>query len=278
MRIENKITKKWPMIIHGNGPSKETQIWKKVMEVYDRGPKRQQNPNDKLTVLTWSVEGEEFLLKRVMEDMGCGEYLNTIYLDKDRNGSINWLDKITKTLEFIKLIDTPYVMGLDALDVIPSTDVDSVLWDDIVKCFEGYGADIVYNAEKANWPSTDGHGTILSKPHPLINVLQEVELHDEKIYKDFLKSDWKHLNSGGWIGKTDVLIEFYTEVVELINSVKNSGKPNVKRMNEEIFFGGDQGFIRLVASRWFPKVVLDYRCELFQTLVYTETEELGVWE
>jgi hypothetical protein len=277
MRIENRETGGWPMVIHGNGPSKETKVWREVMEVYENGPKRQQTPNTDLTVLTWSVEGEDFLLKRVMEDMGCGDYLNTIYLDKDAEGNINWLDKITKTLEFLKLVDTPYVMGLDALDVIPSTDVNNVLWDEIINVFEGYGADIVYNAEKANWPSTDGHGTILSDSHPLIGVLREVELHDERIYGDFLKSEWKHLNSGGWIGKTQALTQFYTEVVSLIKSVEDSGKSNVKRMNEEMFFGGDQGFIRLVASRWFPTVVVDYRCELFQTLVYSDLDELGVW-
>ena len=260
MRIQNINTKNWPLVIHGNGPAKETEKWKEILDVYEEHTKFIQKPNDKLTLLTWSVKDEEFLLGRVMKDMGCDDYLNVILLEK-KDGQINWTDKISKTLEFIKDIDTEYVMGMDALDVIPSSDEPMSLWDNIVKLFEEYGCDILFNAEQYNWPSSKGHGTTLGSDNSLMKELELVEEFYKRMYNDYFESPWIHLNSGCWIAKRDSMIEFYTEVVELIE--RNSYKPNYK---EEGFFGGDQGFVRVLSKKWFPRLSIDYSCRIFQTI------------
>ena len=56
MRIQNTKTKNWPLVIHGNGPAKETEKWKEILDVYEEHTKFIQKPNDKLTLLTWSVK------------------------------------------------------------------------------------------------------------------------------------------------------------------------------------------------------------------------------
>jgi len=260
MRIQNTKTENWPLVIHGNGPSKESDKWKEVLKVYNEHTKHQQIPNKDLTLLTWSVKDEEFLLDKVMKDMGCGDYLNVILLDKEGD-SINWTEKITKTLDFIKDIDTKYVMGMDALDVIPSSDEPMTLWDNIVEVFESMNCDILFNAEQYNWPSSDGHGTMLGRENHLIMRLKELEQFDERVYKEYFESEWLHLNSGCWIAKTEEMIKFYTDVKEIIDYW--SFKPEYK---DEGFFGGDQGFVRIMSREWFPKLIIDYNCKIFQTI------------
>ena len=43
---------------------------------------------------------------------------------------------------------------------------------------------------------------------------------------------------------------------------------------EESLFGGDQGFITLVAGRRYPDVILDRKCELFLQLAFTSEKEV----
>ncbi len=249
---------KWPLVIHGNGPAKNSEKWKEILDIYESHTKLQQKMNGDLTILTWSIIGEEFLLDKVMTDMGCKESLNVIPLEKV-DGEINWTDKITKTLQFIKGVDTKYVMGMDALDVIPNSDEAMSLWNDIIKLFDESGCDILFNGEQYNWPSSDGHGTILPEEHPLVVKLKEVEKFDAKVYGKYFESQWCHLNSGCWIAKTESMVEFYTEVVKLIEEQEGE-------YNKEMYFGGDQGFIRMVAYDWFPRVAIDSRCKIFQTI------------
>ena len=56
-------------------------------------------------------------------------------------------------------------MGLDATDVIVSSDFESkpTLWYDVRECFLTFNSKLVYNAEKLNWPSSDGVGTNILK-------------------------------------------------------------------------------------------------------------------
>jgi hypothetical protein len=45
---------------------------------------------------------------------------------------------------------------------------------------------------------------------------------------------------------------------------------------DENLFGGDQGFITLVAGRRFPEVLLDYKSEMFLSLSGTTENEVEI--
>jgi len=258
MKLKNIVRNTWPYVIHGNGPSKNNSGWKQIVEAWKKQHWFEQKP-DNLAIITWSIPDEDTILEECL-----GSDLTVIPMSKP----FPWGDKISKTLEYLYTLNKDkykYVMGLDALDVIVSTDLDGEgqMWDDIIKLYNKSPFDIIYNAEKTCWPNhRTGLGTSLKEGY-LVDELTRCIHIEEEIYKGMYKSDWCYLNSGCWIGRLDKVIEFYEEVHKLISEY-----PEAKLT--EGFFGGDQGFIRALIPKFWPKVGIDYNCDIFQTLQEVE--------
>ena len=141
------------MVFHGNGPAKDNPIWQKITELWKNEDSFEPNCTPKeegITVITWSIPEEMTMLQESFEKMGMQSELIVIPISKP----FNWLDKIKKTKEYLDLVETKYIMGLDATDIIVSSDDDGkpTLWYDIKECFKGFNCKLVYNAEKLNWP------------------------------------------------------------------------------------------------------------------------------
>ena len=62
------------------------------------------------------------------------------------------------------------------------------------------------------------------------------------------------------------MIDFYKECMDIIP----------EGWWDENLFGGDQGFITLVAGRRFPDVLLDYKSEMFLSLSGTTENEVEI--
>jgi len=266
----------WPVIYHGNGPSKETELWKETVKLHEKekGWDERKPIIEGITVITWSIPEERTILQECFAKMGIEEELVVIPITKP----FNWLDKITKTKEYLEKIDTKYVIGLDSTDIIISTDNDGqrTLWYNLKETFKELNCKLIYNAEKHNWPSSTGHGTKIESDGRngyLINKLVETEKFEEKIYKDYFGSKFYRLNSGAFMGYTEYTKEFYKEMCEKhIDRIYNEG------VNEG-FFGGDQGFIRIMQQSCFPDVIIDYNNRIFLTFAGIENDDIeGFYE
>jgi len=267
----------WPVIYHGNGVSKKEEIFTALELMMKNGQDWQEShPQDEdITVLTWSIPTEETILQDSFKKMGIEDSLNIIPIEKP----FNWLDKIKKTMEFLDTVDTKYVMGLDATDIIVSTDEQGrgKLWSNIIESFEGfYNAKLLWNAEKNNWPSSDGRGTSIEEDGMngyLMSALKETETFEERIYADFLNATYFRLNSGAFIGETEYTKLFYDKLWnDYVESVYDKGF-------DESFFGGDQGFVRIMQKDCFPDMVLDYKCKIFHTFSNVRMEDIdGIYE
>jgi hypothetical protein len=275
MRVETN-KKNWPLINHGNGPAKENEIWKKVVAMWSEEENYKPNctpQEEEITVITWSIPEETTMLQESFEKMGMGSELIVIPISKP----FNWLDKIKKTKEYLDLVETKYVMGLDATDVIVSSDFESkaTLWYDIRECFLTFNSKLVYNAEKLNWPSSDGVGTNILEDGMngnLIKKLKETEEFEERIYKNLIGSNFYRFNSGAFIGYTDFTKDFY-------NTVWNKYvEPHYEKGEDEGFFGGDQGFLRIAQKEFFPDVTIDCTCKLFQSFADVTPDDIKeIW-
>ena len=269
--------KAWPVIYHGNGPSKKNPIFKDLVEKIQNqyGCKEDRPIDADITVLTWSIPEETTMLEECFDKMGIKGELIVIPLSKP----INWLDKIKKTKEYLKKIDTKYVMGLDSTDILISTDKrgQKTLWYDIIKTFRSLNCKLLFNAEKYNWPSSDGRGCnikdIDSMNGYLLAELIKTEKFEEKMYRDFLGSKFFRLNSGAFIGYTDYTKEFYQTLCdEHVDRFYANG-------TNEGLFGGDQGFIRIMQTKCFPDLTIDYRNKIFLAFAGIEKEDIaGVWQ
>ena len=266
----------WPVIYHGNGPAKENSLWKNILKLHNEQEnwKERRPIIEGITVITWSVPEERPLLQESFAKMGIEEELVIIPITKP----FNWLDKITKTRDYLQKIDTKYVIGIDSTDVLISTDTDGqkTLWYNIKEVFKKLNCKLVYNAEKLNWPSSSGHGTKIEadgRNGYLIEELIETEKFEEEIYKDYFESKFYRLNSGGFMGYTDYTKTFYEELCRKhVDRIYDEG------LNEG-FFGGDQGFIRIMQRSCFPDVTIDYSNQIFLTFAGLEDKDIeGVWK
>jgi hypothetical protein len=293
-----KNTEAWPLVYHGNGNSKNEKIFTELKKRMREGESWQErHPSEEnITILTWSIPEEKTILEESFAKMGIEDGIHVIPISKP----FNWLDKIKKTMEFLETVGTEYVMGVDATDVIISTDKEgqTKLWYQIKDTFRmmsnwnyednfatekerrlklGDGrAKLCYNAEKHNWPSSKGHGTNIEEDGMnghLIKLLKETELFEERMYKDFMGSDSYRLNSGCFFGETEYTKLFYKTLWDkYVKKVYDKG-------TDESFFGGDQGFIRIMQKECFPEMFIDYKCKIFHTFTSVQMEDIdGIYE
>ena len=126
------------------------------------------------------------------------------------------------------------------------------------------GCEMVWNAEKNSWPSSTNASTLREK-------LKQVERMEDKTYRKYFNSEYCHLNSGAFIGKTNYVKVFYEKLWTLT-------EPYYGRGVDEMLFGGDQGFVRLMQLTEFPRMIIDYECRIFQTLNRVNKNEVWIHE
>tara|TARA_R100001509_G_scaffold143541_1_gene99347 strand:- start:1731 stop:2528 length:798 start_codon:yes stop_codon:yes gene_type:complete len=256
----------WPCIYHGNGDSKNSNLFKKIVRLDTKEMYKEQNPKDAdLTILTWSVKGETTMLEDCFERKGIKDSLYVMNIDKP----FNWLDKIKTIQEYLPYVKTKYVMALDSTDIIVSTDSDGKgrIWSNIIDVLETMGCKMLWNAEKRSWPSIGvGSDSSFNKQ------IRDIEDFEDKIYRNICESEYCRLNSGAFIGLTDYVKEFYhTTWHEYTKEFYQQGE-------NENMFGGDQGFIRNVQRQAFPETVIDYDCRIFHTFVDVKEKEITIHE
>jgi len=245
-------------IIHANGPSKHEPMWDNAVNTFFSEKPQVGTMSKELTLITWSIPDERTLLQNCMEHYGLEDRLIVIPIKRP----FDFLDKIRMTKKFLPKIKTKYVMGLDATDVLVCGHDNC---DEVLKTFKGKEAKAVFSAEIPQWPDVDtGQG--ITQPHgeapfemgKLITELKKVR-DIEKVYK-WLGSPFTHLCSGCWIGETEFMTKFYDDCCDILP----------EGYTEETLFGGDQGFITLIAGRHYPDVILDYKSEMFLNLSQTK--------
>ena len=80
-----------------------------------------------ITVITWSIPEETTMLQKSFEKMGMGKELIVIPITKP----FNWLDKITKTNEYLKKVRTKYALILN-----PDTTLTTTALTNFIKASE----------------------------------------------------------------------------------------------------------------------------------------------
>lgn len=132
----------------------------------------------------------------------------------------------------IKNITTKYVLVLDGIDVLLSKNIDS-----IVNKFELLDCKLLYNS------------CVYS--HPLSFDYESDSVEGVGIFNK--------LNSGAFIGETAFIADFYKDLMTIYDDV-NIPCP-------------DTDGIRIgLKYKNYPEIKVDYNCDIFQTLLGTESE------
>jgi hypothetical protein len=226
-----------PLVVHAPGPLQHKPHWQEIKEAFFSSPRLHLGTIADLTILTWN-NGNQAM--GILERSLC--HLGVPYVVKGE-GISHWINSKHKpllTYETLNHIETKYVMGVDSRDAIVLGDPRK-----IVERFEqSFSCDLVFGADRMNWP----------------NVARFKKFEDS--LPGASESDYKYLNGGMWIGRTEFCREFFHAALqtECLNEAPDS----------------EQGILKQLFPVYYPRVQLDYRCEMFQNLwlVFNQTIRL----
>lgn len=230
MLVKNLITGSTPRVIHRNGkPPEWDTLWDEVVDAFFAEAREPGEPCPELTVLTWTNRPGKSLLERCLDRWGVPCLTLGKRLPEWRNDM-----KLYLNVEALDTVTSEHVMALDADDVLVVSGARTIL-----DAFRSFDCDIVFSAEKNNWPRV-----------PFLSDFEE----------SIAESAYRYLNSGAWIGKTDACRRFYRDCLEEDNG------DIVAAHTSDAVFRDDQGVIRKTFQRYYPAARLDYHCRIFQSL------------
>lgn len=240
MFVKNLITNTYPCVIHAPD---ENNIWKQILDTFNKSPCFQSSNCDEILIVTWnnfeSSVLEECLIKRQIPFSVLGKHI-PIW---------NNLQKFVLTLDIIENSKCEYILGLDSHDVLLLGDLTNIL-----KKFKSKNCEILFNCEKKFYPNFNNKYFVENK-----NFQQKVS-----------KSCFKYLNSGCWIGKKDFCKKLFEECskVRLWEMFDCTNKLKL--------YNCDQSVVHGVFKKYYPKIQLDYNCDIFFNISFAEEKDLKV--
>lgn len=142
----------------------------------------------------------------------------------------HWINSIHKPqtiLEALGEIETEYTLYVDSRDAIV---IDNPQF--VVDCFErDFDCELVFGGDRLNWPP--------------LSIFKKFE-------QSIARSEFAYLNGGIWIGKTSFCGEFFAKVVET--------PPVAQAVDSE------QGILKKLFPEFYPRIQLDYHCQMFQNM------------
>jgi hypothetical protein len=267
MYVNNIIFGTSPLIIHAPGlqHSRRKKIvhrsmnpywipiirsWEKELPVLCR-----KETKDALTIITWNSTGVKGSCERSLEKLGVD------YLCLGKNiKKWRFIDKITTALDIIDSISTPYVMALDSFDVV-------VLRDpyEAVEKFKKMNCNMLFNGEKNYHPDL---GITTTGNYSVTDTWKKYE-------KSIAKSEWKFLNAGALIAKTEFYKEFLRESLNRHESIKNNPEalhlprdPVYKKYPDYKVGDDDQLIDHWIYQDFYPSIMIDYTMEIFFNTVF----------
>ncbi|HVR95029.1 MAG TPA: hypothetical protein VMW27_00335 [Thermoanaerobaculia bacterium] len=225
--ITNRTFGTRPVVFHAQGPEVLHPLWPEVCDRFFALPPRRIGPIPDLTILTWNNGHPGMgILERSLDHLG----IPYVVTGRGVEEWVNARDKPRLTRDALRTIETPYVLGIDS--------GDAILVDDpahLVGWLETrFRCDLVFGADRINFPNL-------------------------KSYKEFedklpgaAASEFRYLNGGVWIGRTEFCREFFAEACET--------------PPDEVRPAAEQGILKKLFQRHVPRVQLDYTCAMFQNL------------
>ena len=223
----NDRAKSYPVIYHAPGMARQFPQWLRLVDTMHGKPA---GLSDELSLITWCDNPEITMVGRSLAKWGCkpavlGQHLGSHWANTH---------KIRLTVEYLQNCKTPYVMGLDAFDVILTAHPHEAL-----RRFKLLGSKLMYNASLRRWPA------------------RTKVLHDCDVFEQSLPGPYRHLNAGCWIAETDYALNFYANVLATLDT-KAGEFPERIRLNE-------QPYVKYCAFPGSsPAVSVDTGCHIFQ--------------
>lgn len=230
-RFHNALTGTEPLAFHAQGYHEYKPVWPRIRaHVFDAPPKSI-GPSDRITVLTCNNgHGAMGLFETSCAQLG----VPVVVGGREFPEWINAVHKPRAILNALEGIRTPWVMYADSRDAILAGDPDRLV-DDMDLHFPG--AQMVFGACQLSWPNA-----------PDLTEF-ELDLPGAK------GSDYKHLNGGLWIARTEFAHRIFTKVEAI---APHPAAPE-----------SEQGKLRKLFPGHYPEITLDYGLRMFHNVGFT---------
>lgn len=240
-----------PLVFHANGGFRlplinKGPVYADVIEqCFFQKKKKQFSSPKNLDILLCHNYPEAPLAERCLNHLGIAGYH---VLGREISTFRNFY-KIPLVLDYLKKHSTAdYILHLDARDVLLIENPEIIVDRFITK----FSCDILFNAEKGSHPGI--FFDIAPEDQAKIRAIEQFE-------KSTYTGPFFHLNSGCFIGHRAAIIEMLEEAVSQEGFLVS-------------FPNDDQGIIRDIHRRWYPRIQIDHQCQIFQCLYLMKMDEL----
>jgi len=228
------------MLIHWPGQKRRHLCHEIYIEAIEKSTYVGQIPD--LTIYVWNSKSKSTEYTKNTKNLGiCEQSLEHRKIPYSTLGTeygSQWINlhKLECGFNAITKTSTTYTMTLDSSDI--------VVIGDIIKCYENFknsDHDIILNSDAAHWP------------HEFPNEFER------KVGKGL----HRFLNSGAILGKTNSLIEIYDH---MLNQFDKSKYVNINSQVDYCLLTDDQIRWKEAYEHFYPRMMVDYYCEYFQTV------------
>ena len=233
-----------PIIYHAPGLNKFSPKWLMFSNniLLDKNINIKWNNKHDTTILTWNNTGEKLLLEKCFEKFNIGYRFIDCGCPYNKNGKMfdeawrKFLEqKIPKTIEFLKSINSKYVIAADGNDCVIVNDPDK-----IVEFLINSGKKMIFNGNAIFYPFIED-----------CSILKEAKQFQDSIYGN---EKYKYLNTGVWVGEREFAIEVMTRSIEMCSEYFSSFP----------WLRNDQGLINFSFSSFYPSIGIDTSGAIFR--------------
>jgi hypothetical protein len=227
--IINQLFNTQPLLVHAHGAVLKNPTWPRIKAAVFSAKPCRKTVIENLSLLTCNNGNKAMGL---FEQSASLRGISCIVSGFGIAPWVNSRDKPRVIYDALLGIDTEYVLYADSRDAVVVGDLSQA----IERLSAKKGCDLLFGADRINWPALPAFRTF------------ETSLPGSQT------SQFRYLNGGAWIGRTDFCREFFSVAIRT---------PPVPEVPES-----EQGILKVLFQRFYPRVQLDYRCEIFQNIGY----------
>ncbi len=229
-----------PILIHSPGPRRR-RLFCRLKSGLLSPPRWIKTTDLDVTIFTWNNKPKKGCFERSLDALGLDYVVLGRKVTEWRN-----IMKIALNHEFLKRVQTTYVMAADSRDVVLLGDPRQ-----LVERMEALpGCRMLFNAERNHQPR-----------------ICRTKMFEQQVFKQAAQGrslkegrDFCYLNAGAWVSRTDFCRSLHEEALHVKPPLSTS----------------DQGVYKTLYKRHYPSIQIDHDCQVFLNLARTEPEEFEV--
>ncbi|HEY0980940.1 MULTISPECIES: class I SAM-dependent methyltransferase [unclassified Schlesneria] len=229
IRLTNRLFGSHPIVVHCPGPVQGHLGWQSfaasALGVHvDSHP-----PVESFTLLTWNGGDRPEKPNGILESSAARFGCETLVLGQTVRPWVNG-KKLQLTADALAGVTTEFVVGMDSGDVLLVDHPDVM----VQRFREHFSCDLLFNATGSDcWP-----------PRP------EFIMYEQQRPAARCAQGRHWLNAGCWVGRTEFCRKYFRDLASFA-ATSESGHC-------------DQTIVKMTWPQWYPRVQLDYGCQIFQ--------------